>query len=92
MAPMGNPRMSHPRGQGPMGPMNPNYGMRPPNASMGPGGPGPGLPPMSMYVSPNPLKSDQIKAFFVLRPGGPGGRPWQPNPSSVRVNHFSIMF
>ncbi|RWS16171.1 Single-stranded DNA-binding protein 3-like protein, partial [Dinothrombium tinctorium] len=47
MGPM-NPRMNPPRGQ-PIGPMNPGSygGMRPPpNASMGPGGPG--MPPMSM--------------------------------------------
>lgn len=76
MNPMNTRGMNPPRGQ--LGPMNPNYaGMRPPppNANMGPGGPGPGLPPMGPMGPGGPPPGPGGPP-----PGGPG-RPWQPNPS-----------
>lgn len=54
-----------------MGPMAPGGygGMRPPPNSMGPGGPG----------GPGPMPPG------MGMPPGPGGRPWQPNTSNVRL-------
>ncbi|KAI1280570.1 Single-stranded DNA-binding protein 3 [Halotydeus destructor] len=84
-----NPRMSHPRGQGPPGmvPMNPgNYGgMRPPNPGMGPG---PGMPPgMTMPGGPggrpwqpNPANMNYSSASPGSHYGGPPGSGNGPPP------------
>lgn len=83
MGPMG-PRMSGPRGQGPIGPMNPNYaGMRPPppNANMGPG-----LPPMPMAAGGRPWQPNPSNMNFSSpSPGshyGPGPGNGPPGPGT----------
>jgi hypothetical protein len=92
MGPMG-PRMNAPRGQGPIGPMNPNYaGMRPPNANMGPGLPP--MPPMGAGGRPGPgwNPNPSNMNFSSPSPGshyGPGngppgpGTPILPSPGST---------
>ena len=77
-----------PRGQAPMGPMNPNYaGMRPPppNPNMGPVGPS--LPPMPMGGAgrpwqPNPSNMNFSSPSPGSHYGGPGPGNGPPGPGT----------